>query len=658
MTISNKIYECGNLKMSIWGVCGAIALVMFGFFAYTFASITVINLMPLHIKDIGASDTLLVFVMTTIAGIMNVTICPYVSFKSDRYRGKRWGRRTFYIISTVPMFGGSIILFGFADPLGKIVAKLFNLAPGSTIIAIIAVIMLFYSLFENFVGSVIYYIYNDAIPPQFVARAVGLVNLARSTGTTIFHFTLLRHGRTYFGPIMIGVGLLYIISLTIFCLLIKERTYPPLTEEEKKQSNGLQSLPTFMKESFSHPLYWYISIGCAIFVSGSCISTVLNFMHLNMGLDLKDIGNMNGIVGSFNFFISFAIATFGAFLIDKWNPVRIYSCCVLISAFLPLAKSIWAFLDVTPSIYYNSMLCLSLLTIIFSSFMNLASMPYLMRIFPNSRFGQFCSAMSMFRALIVMLTNLLFGMSIDLGRKLLGGGDTIYRYIHIWQFVCYFIGGLFYILSYLEWQKLGGEKAYRAPAPWSECKFEDMQHISSASPTSKRFNLSLLTWDTCVFLFAVAFFALPRFFVANLDDVTYLPSFALSWLKSMQNPDFSVADFSRMTAPYTILIAIVWIATRIFFHFRAANSIKTFGELRNLPYFGIILISGIQQLLMFILTICNTVISVKQGAILTAKFWNIGCGLFLFIWLAIIIISFIEKGGKYTENITKEVANA
>ena len=654
--MDKKIYECGNLKMSIWGVTSAIALIVLGFFAYTFAATSVVQLMPLHIKDIGASDTLLVFVMTTIAGIINVTVCPWVSFKSDRYRGKRWGRRTFYIISTVPLYGGSIILFGFADPIGNFVAKMFNLAPGSTIIALIAGIMFFYCLFENFVGSVIYYIYNDAIPPQFVARATGLVNLARSTAVTVFNFTLLRHGRTYFGWIMIGNGLLYIIALTIFCLLIKERTYPPLTEEEKKQSNGLQSLPTFMRESFSHPLYWYISIACAIFVCGSCIGTVLNFMHLNMGLTLKDIGNMNGIAGSISFFVGIAIATLGAFLVDKWNPVRVYTCCVLISAFLPLSKSIWAFIDVTPTIYYNSTLCFSLLVMAFSSLMGLASMPYLMRVFPSSRFGQFCSAMSMFRALIVMLANLLFGMAIDFGRKLLGGGDTIYRYIHIWQFVCYVIGGLFYILAYIEWQKLGGEKAYRAPATWSESKFEDMEHIPTTASTSKLLNLSLITWDACVALFAIAFFAIPRFFVSNIENVSFLPEFLNSWIQSItNNPEFSIAEFSRLTAPITLAMVIAWIATRIFFHLKVNSSMKAYGELRNLPYFGIVLITGIQQLLLFIVTVCYTIFTVKQGTVLTAKFWNIGCGVFLFLWIVLLVLSFTEKGSQYT---TTEVANA
>ena len=158
---TKKIYECGTLRYTAGGLIITTALIMVGFFGMQFAALAVNKIIPLHLKGLDSNDTLIAFIMTTISSILNMTVCPAVSFKSDRYRRKkglfgRFGRRIVYIIGTLPMFAGTLILFGFADKIGEGLSKILGswggYSPVSLTIATIAVIMLCYQFFYMFVA--------------------------------------------------------------------------------------------------------------------------------------------------------------------------------------------------------------------------------------------------------------------------------------------------------------------------------------------------------------------------------------------------------------------------------------------------------------------------------------------------------------------------
>ena len=162
MDDKKQIYECGTLRYTLTGVVVAAGLIMLGFFSYHTSTYAVNNAIPLQLKSLGASNTLIVLIMTTISTIFNMTICPAVSFRSDRYRGKRWGRRIVFIISTLPMMVACLLLFAFSGSIGNGLALLLkkwcSVSPTTFIIGTIAVIMVLYRFFYMFVGSLIYYI--------------------------------------------------------------------------------------------------------------------------------------------------------------------------------------------------------------------------------------------------------------------------------------------------------------------------------------------------------------------------------------------------------------------------------------------------------------------------------------------------------------------
>jgi MFS family permease len=254
------------------------------------------------------------FIMSTIAGIFNMTVCPAVSFKSDRYRGKRWGRRIVFIVGTLPMM--CLALLGFATSgvagefLAGVLKPLGEFAPATIIVVLLGIMMVFWQFFYMFIGSVIYYIYSDVIPTQFLARAVGMVQVAAVAAATVVNLFLLKYANTHFSQLMVLAAIVYFLAVGAMCLFLKEPELPPLAEDELKSTLGPRGIFTFVKESFSHRFYWFNTFANSFWSVGTgCIGTFLIFFYMALGMDLETIGNLNGINGLVGMVLGMAMAT-------------------------------------------------------------------------------------------------------------------------------------------------------------------------------------------------------------------------------------------------------------------------------------------------------------------------------------------------------------
>lgn len=481
--IEKKIYECGTLRYTPGGVIGVCALIMLGFFCVNFVGAAVIGMTPVHLKGLGANDATIAFIMTTISGIFNLTVCPAVSFKSDRYRGKRWGRRCVFIIGTLPMYCAAIFLFAGADTIGSWIAGAADLAPATVTIGVFAVIMAMYQFFYMFVASVIYYLYNDIVPTRFLARAVGMTQVGAVAASATFNFFFFKYAETHFSRLMVMVGCVYAIGTTLMCFLIKEPQLPPLNDDEKNKSQGIRGVITFMKESFSHRFYVYGFLGAAFFSASLGISTFLIFFYQNMDLDLAAIGKLNGISGIVGMILGVVLAVFGTILVDKWHPVRVHVFGTALLLVIPLINCRWLFVSPGKELLFEFYLLENIIAIFLTGAIGLAAMPALILMFPKSRFGQFCSARAMFTSVSGLLLGFLLGVAIDAVKKIFPDEEFAYRLIWCWRLFWGALGATFLIIMYVMYQKLGGSSAYRAPAVWNENGFEELPE-SPAKPVS------------------------------------------------------------------------------------------------------------------------------------------------------------------------------
>ena len=594
---TKKIYECGTLRYTAGGLIITTALIMVGFFGMQFAALAVNKIIPLHLKGLDSNDTLIAFIMTTISSILNMTVCPAVSFKSDRYRRKkglfgRFGRRIVYIIGTLPMFAGTLILFGFADKIGEGLSKILGswggYSPVSLTIATIAVIMLCYQFFYMFVASVIYYIYNDVIPQQFLTKVVGLVQVTTTAASAIFNFFLFKYSQTHYTEIMVGIGILYIVSVGLMCLFVKEPDYPPLTAEEERQSRGGTGILTFLRESFVHPFYWYAFLLVSFFSVSTSIGTYMTFFYMDMGLSLEKIGNLDGTIGIASMVLSMCIATVGALLIDRWHPMRVHFYARIGCVLIPLVMFKWLFFTSSPERFFLIFLIFEILVLAPNSIASMSSLPTYMRVFPKSRFGQFCSAQALIRSLAVMGFTLVMGACIDFGRKLLGNGDFIYRYLAVWRCFWGLLGAVCIVLMYREWKKLGGDKNYRAPAPWQPDKFEAMENAPVIGPVPKLVRLGLLAWDAIVALYVIGVIALAGYYREL--------GFFLLWC-----------------GPCAVIMLLLWLRIRFGISKRA--------EQGDVPHHGALFLLGLQQFLLWGGAIFQFCLTRDEGGAFAARLY-------------------------------------
>lgn len=87
-----KTFRAGSLIYSKKGLFILFAGMLWGDFCFTFMEAVVPSILPLKLWSLGSANVLVGFVMTTLPGIFNFTITPWLSFNSDRHRSN-WGRR-------------------------------------------------------------------------------------------------------------------------------------------------------------------------------------------------------------------------------------------------------------------------------------------------------------------------------------------------------------------------------------------------------------------------------------------------------------------------------------------------------------------------------------------------------------------------------------
>ena len=156
-----KTYHVSGLSYTMPKLLAVIGLILLGQFAMSICIGMVPRIVPLKLKELGISSTMLVFIMSTLGQILNMTVSPWVSFKSDRYRSKHWGRRIPFILFTLPPLCASWAMLALykqeAPLLGKLLAPLSQLPENQQLIVIMTggliigagVAFLLYGLFKQ-----------------------------------------------------------------------------------------------------------------------------------------------------------------------------------------------------------------------------------------------------------------------------------------------------------------------------------------------------------------------------------------------------------------------------------------------------------------------------------------------------------------------------
>jgi MFS family permease len=572
-----KVFRCGTLTYTKVGLFMLFAWLLWGDFCFTLMEAVVPSILPLKLKDLGCSNTLMALIMTAAPGVLNMTVCPYVSFKSDRYRS-RWGRRIPFIIWTMPFLCASLALIGLSDDICILLQRhsefLRSFAPATITIALIAVFMVMFEFFNMFVGSVFWYLFNDVVPPQFLARFMGAFKIVGTGASAVYNGLVFKYAGSHMREIFVGASLLYLVGFGIACLMIKEGKYPPLDKESVKAGKGLEGLKTFFKESFSLKFYRLRFFSTAFTAVAGAIITFNIFFNREMGLSLEQIGYINAI----NSIVMMAAMSLMSIFVDRWHPLRI---CVYGAVFGVLGyfgSVVWIFVTLPGNYFFWLNLGNILIGTFLSALIGVAAAPSQMRIFPHSRYGQFCSAQAMLRSTFTVVAGLMAGFFIDVVKYFCNGSDYAYRFIHIWLTVFAAISAVFMVMLYREWYRMGGDKHFHPPAPWNQNGVEEMPVVPIVGPQTKWMNIGLMLFDGIIGLSALG-----------------IPVI-MCWLY-LKHAMFAFKWYGLAVLPLAVLAWLCWLTLK-----RAIRSdMKAAGNgqpLRNgLPHHGMLIILGCKFML-------------------------------------------------------------
>ena len=574
-----RLYHCGPLVYTKRGLGVLFAWLLWGDFCFTLMESVGPTILPLKLKALGASDMLMSVIMTVLPSVLGMTVGPWVSVRSDRYRS-RWGRRIPFILWTMPFLTLSLIMLGWSETLAphlqRFISPLAAVAPATVVIGMIAVFMVAFTFFNLFVASIYYYLFNDVVPPQFLGRFTGLFRIVGAGAGSLYNFFIFGYAGTHMREILTGAALLYFVGFGLMCFFVKEGPYPPPPDGEQPQGL-LDTIKAFGRQSFSTRFYWYFYLMRAFAAMGTACLVFNVFFNQEMGLTLDQIGKLTAYGG-----LAALVATyFTAVFVDRWHPLRVSAYLAVFAAVTGFSGWIWVAVTLPGQLYFWLALGGLLVTTFGATLRTACDLPLFMRLMPKSLYGQFSSANSLVSNVGYILAGLLAGVFMDGVKRLCHGSDFAYRWIFLWPWVFGALSAVFTCLGYREWKRLGGDDGYRPPASWSPTGYEEVADKVASVPAKPRAVMVSL-WLGGVGM--------------TLDLVLVL---IFMYFMRQQGMDRSWLWYAEIFIPVKLLLTAATFVQLV--HVRRDIDAQAHGEATRfgVPHHGVLLVNAIQGLVGF-----------------------------------------------------------
>lgn len=456
------IYRCGTLTYTRRHLAVLFFWLLWGDFCYMVMEHVTGPIMQLKFKALGASNFEMGLLLATIPATMGAFLNPIISFKSDRFRS-RWGRRIPFILATLPFLSICLVLLGFGDRIGVWVHSFFGdgVSQAKVTIYTFAGLLILFTFFNTFVNAVFWYLFNDVVPEHLLARFMSWFRIISMGAGALYNFYIFPHSATHVPEIMCGAAILYGVGFTLMCLFVKEGQYPPPPPYVGGRPGPIAAIKTYGKECHALPHYWYLWAGTFIGSIGGGIGLYSLFMSQKIGLSLEQIGH----IAAYNGVVVGVLILGSGWLADRFHPIRVVMAGGILNIALLLpANMVWLFWKPeTNDAAYMLAMAISLgISAPIAALNGVWDPPMLMRLFPRSRYGQFCSTNNLWRTMGGVAGAPLAGLFIDVLKDRVGE-DRAYFFIPVWQ-LCFAIPSfILLVLMFRSWKRYGGDAAYVPP---------------------------------------------------------------------------------------------------------------------------------------------------------------------------------------------------
>lgn len=457
-------FRVGTLTYTRAGLVTLFLYLLWGDFCFTLMEAVVPSVMPVKFNAMGAPNWVLGLILTTIPNLMNTVINPFISFRSDRFRS-RWGRRIPFLAGATPFLVVFLILMGYAEPISQWArtALLGGRSSELTVfLVVIGVFMICFQFFNLFITSVYYYLFNDVVPHAFLARFMALFRMVGTGAGASFNFFVFKYANTHMQEIFLVAALLYLVAFAMMCWKVREGDYPPPPPNLDHRRGLVSMAKTYGRECFTHRFYWLFFIANTCFamtwVSGAY--GVLGATRV-VGLDLDTFGKIGGTCG----IISLVLLYPAGIIADRFHPLRVLLISTVLQTLVAPFSITFLFtrplLSDAAALRIFMAICFSSLPIV--TLHAASELPMFMKLLPQERYGQFCSANALIRSVGLMLGGLACGAFLDAMKRFGAQPDLCYRFVPVWNLTWLLLSGFFYYLLYRDWLRLGGLASYAPP---------------------------------------------------------------------------------------------------------------------------------------------------------------------------------------------------
>ncbi len=442
-----KRYRAGTLVYTRAGLVTLFAWLLWGDFIYTFMEAVLPSLLPVLLKDHGASNREIA-VIGTIYMVANALLTPVISYRSDRFRS-RWGRRRPFIFATTPFVVAFLSAIPFApEILGGLMSlpgipAVLGLSPVAPLILMFGFLVAGFQVFNMFISSVYYYLIPDVVPEDHLGRFYALFRVFGNLAAVLFNYFAFGFSATHMREIFVGSAVVYGIVITMMCWRVREGEYPPVREEGR--GTWLSGIRNYARECFGHAYYWWVFIAYSSWTWAVAANVFgVFFYREELGMTLDDIGKMTAWAGVLFMVLAYP---FGV-LLDRWGCHKM----LILSMGVFAATSLGTFFLVHG---YTSAFVWMMLR---STGLTLAAMVLLrwtVDVYPRDRYGQFGSAGALFSSIGGIFLGPLAGWLMDWLK--------VYRYFLLWNAGFALLGLIAAVIVYRGWRKLGGAANYDPP---------------------------------------------------------------------------------------------------------------------------------------------------------------------------------------------------
>jgi len=443
-------YRAGTLVYTRAGLFSLFFWLLAGDFVFSLMDTVEPRLLPLILKQYGATNEQIAIIVTSIAAAMNSIVNPIVSYRSDRTQ-TRWGRRRPYLAVATPFLAIFLALTPFAPEIlhallkVSLIGSLLHMSPVAPILLMFGTLVVLYQIFNMVIGSIYYYILRDVVPLPQLGKMTSLFRVFGYIAAFVFNFWIFGRAERHSREIFVGISLCYAIGFLLMCWKVKEGRYEHV-EDTVKEGHGLgRVIRNYFKESFGPPIYrWVYATRVFALSSASAGTFAVFFARDQLHLDLDTVGRL----AAWPILFCLPLAYPFGVLLDRWGAIRSLGLTVG----LMIVSNALGYLFIQDR---TSLLIFSILITSAGFIFNIAQSVFLQTMFHPDRIGQLSSANAVLAALVGIALGPLCGALLDRTKD--------YRLVYLWP-VCFCIatGYSLYRVSQ-HWHNCGGPGNYQPP---------------------------------------------------------------------------------------------------------------------------------------------------------------------------------------------------